>query len=126
MTKARKCVLKPPSRAHGRPRRRRAGKSTGMMHDMILFRRFEEKAEGVYTTGKIGDFCHLHIGQEVSAAGSIAALNAPVLCPTSSSPIIESNFLFAYARDRAPGEPTSILFLVFCLGGTATRLASVS
>ena len=45
-----------------------------LMRDMLLFRRFEEKAEEAYAVGKIGGFCHLHIGQEASAAGSIAAL----------------------------------------------------
>ena len=47
----------------------------GLMRDMLLFRRFEEKAEEAYATGKIGGFCHLHIGQEACAAGCIAALN---------------------------------------------------
>jgi pyruvate dehydrogenase E1 component alpha subunit len=41
---------------------------------MLLFRRFEEKAEEGYAIGKIGGFCHLHIGQEGVAAGSIRAL----------------------------------------------------
>jgi pyruvate dehydrogenase E1 component alpha subunit len=46
----------------------------GFMRRMLLFRRFEEKAEEAYAIGKIGGFCHLHIGQEASAAGSIGAL----------------------------------------------------
>jgi pyruvate dehydrogenase E1 component alpha subunit len=41
---------------------------------MLLFRRFEEKAEEAYAIGKIGGFCHLHIGQEGSAVGSIGPL----------------------------------------------------
>ena len=41
---------------------------------MLLFRRFEEKAEESYAIGKIGGFCHLHIGQEGAAAGSILPL----------------------------------------------------
>lgn len=45
-----------------------------LMRRMLLFRRFEEKAEEAYAIGKIGGFCHLHIGQEAAAAGSIAAL----------------------------------------------------
>jgi len=45
-----------------------------LMRQMLLFRRFEEKAEEGYAIGKIGGFCHLHIGQEGAAAGSIAAL----------------------------------------------------
>ena len=41
---------------------------------MLFFRRFEEKVEEAYAIGKIGGFCHLHIGQEATAAGPIAAL----------------------------------------------------
>ncbi len=46
----------------------------GFLRNMLLFRRFEEKAEEAYAIGKIGGFCHLHIGQEGSAAGSIGPL----------------------------------------------------
>jgi pyruvate dehydrogenase E1 component alpha subunit len=45
-----------------------------MLYQMILVRRFEEKAAEAYTLGKIGGFCHLYIGQEASAVGSLAAL----------------------------------------------------
>ncbi|MGB1656109.1 MAG: pyruvate dehydrogenase (acetyl-transferring) E1 component subunit alpha [Longimicrobiales bacterium] len=45
-----------------------------LMRDMLLYRRFEEKAEEAYAIGKIGGFCHLHIGQEAAAAGSIKPL----------------------------------------------------
>jgi pyruvate dehydrogenase E1 component alpha subunit len=45
-----------------------------LLRDMLLYRRFEEKAEEAYAIGKIGGFCHLHIGQEGVAAGSIAPL----------------------------------------------------
>jgi pyruvate dehydrogenase E1 component alpha subunit len=45
-----------------------------LMREMLLYRRFEEKAEEAYAIGKIGGFCHLHIGQEAAAAGSIGVL----------------------------------------------------
>ncbi|MDT8342174.1 MAG: pyruvate dehydrogenase (acetyl-transferring) E1 component subunit alpha [Longimicrobiales bacterium] len=45
-----------------------------LMDAMLLYRRFEEKAEEAYAIGKIGGFCHLHIGQEAAAAGSILPL----------------------------------------------------
>jgi pyruvate dehydrogenase E1 component alpha subunit len=45
-----------------------------LMRDMLVYRRFEEKAEEAYAIGKIGGFCHLHIGQEGAAAGSIKPL----------------------------------------------------
>lgn len=41
---------------------------------MALSRRFEEKAAEAYQMGKIGGFCHLYIGQEAVAAGSIPPL----------------------------------------------------
>ena len=44
------------------------------LHQMLLIRRFEEKAGEAYSLGKIGGFCHLYIGQEAVAVGSIAAL----------------------------------------------------
>lgn len=44
------------------------------LRDMLLFRRFEEKAEEAYAIGKIGGFCHLHIGQEAAAVGCIKPL----------------------------------------------------
>lgn len=45
-----------------------------ILRDMLLYRRFEEKAEEAYAIGKIGGFCHLHIGQEGAAAGTIKPL----------------------------------------------------
>ena len=45
-----------------------------IMHDMLLARRFEEKAAEAYALGKIGGFCHLYIGQEAVAIGAIHAL----------------------------------------------------
>lgn len=41
---------------------------------MLLMRRFEEKAGQLYGQQKIRGFCHLYIGQEACAAGSISAL----------------------------------------------------
>src|SRR5437867_12824863 len=45
-----------------------------MLCQMLLVRRFEEKAAEAYALGKIGGFCHLYIGQEAVAVGSLAAL----------------------------------------------------
>ena len=44
------------------------------LREMLLYRRFEEKAEEAYAIGKIGGFCHLHIGQEAVALGFIGPL----------------------------------------------------
>jgi len=45
------------------------------LREMLLIRRFEEKSAQMYGLRKIGGFCHLYIGQEASAVGSIAALD---------------------------------------------------
>ncbi|AHJ62983.1 Pyruvate dehydrogenase E1 component alpha subunit [Granulibacter bethesdensis] len=42
--------------------------------DMMLIRRFEEKAGQLYGMGLIGGFCHLYIGQEAVVVGIQAAL----------------------------------------------------
>ena len=41
---------------------------------MLFMRRFEEKAGQLYGQQKIRGFCHLYIGQEACAAGSVSAL----------------------------------------------------
>src|ERR1700744_2613276 len=41
--------------------------------DMLLIRRFEEKAGQLYGMGLIGGFCHLYIGQEAVVVGIQAA-----------------------------------------------------
>lgn len=45
------------------------------LKEMLLIRRFEEKCAQMYGLQKIGGFCHLYIGQEAVAVGSIAALD---------------------------------------------------
>ncbi|QYU69511.1 hypothetical protein J4558_05045 [Leptolyngbya sp. 15MV] len=48
-----------------------------MLHfyeQMLLIRRFEEKAGQLYGLGLIGGFCHLYIGQEAVAVGLQSAL----------------------------------------------------
>lgn len=46
-----------------------------LLEDMLLIRRFEEKAAQMYGLKKIGGFCHLYIGQEAVAVGTIGALD---------------------------------------------------
>jgi pyruvate dehydrogenase E1 component alpha subunit len=45
-----------------------------LLRQLCLIRRFEERAGESYALGKIGGFCHLYIGQEAVAVGTIAAL----------------------------------------------------
>ena len=47
----------------------------GLLRTMLLIRRFEEQAAKMYGLRKICGFCHLYIGQEAVAAGSIAAID---------------------------------------------------
>ena len=47
----------------------------GLLADMMLIRRFEEQTMKAYQQAKIGGFCHIYIGQEATAVGSVAALN---------------------------------------------------
>ena len=44
--------------------------------DMLLIRRFEERAGQLYGMGLIGGFCHLYIGQEAIAVGVQATVSA--------------------------------------------------
>ncbi|WP_107959401.1 MULTISPECIES: pyruvate dehydrogenase (acetyl-transferring) E1 component subunit alpha [Sphingomonas] len=46
-----------------------------MYRQMLLIRRFEEKAGQLYGLGLIGGFCHLYIGQEAVAVGLQSALD---------------------------------------------------
>src|SRR4051794_30377983 len=44
------------------------------LRDMLLIRRFEEKARQLYVMGAIGGFCHVYIGQEAIVVGMQMAL----------------------------------------------------
>ena len=45
-----------------------------LLYQMLLIRRFEEKAAEMYSQGKIGGFLHLAVGMEASCVGAISAL----------------------------------------------------
>jgi pyruvate dehydrogenase E1 component alpha subunit len=45
-----------------------------LLHEMMLIRRFEEKAAEYYALGKIGGFLHLSIGEEAVAVGVTSML----------------------------------------------------
>ena len=44
-----------------------------LLFQMLLIRRFEERASQQYQLQKIGGFCHLYIGQEAVVVGTVAA-----------------------------------------------------
>jgi pyruvate dehydrogenase E1 component alpha subunit len=58
------------------PKRREAGKDELLEYyrQMLLIRRFEERAGQLYGLGLIGGFCHLYIGQEAVAVGLQSAM----------------------------------------------------
>ena len=58
-----------------------------MYRQMLLMRRFEERAAQEYGKSKIGGFCHLYIGQEAVGVGAIAALR-------------EDDYIFSSYRDH--------------------------
>jgi pyruvate dehydrogenase E1 component alpha subunit len=45
-----------------------------LLRQMVLIRRFEEKAAELYTVGKIRGFLHLYIGEEAVAVGTMQAI----------------------------------------------------
>ena len=64
-------VQQPPQ-----PQRYKASKEELMKlyREMLLIRRFEERAGQLYGLGLIGGFCHLYIGQEAVAVGLQSAM----------------------------------------------------
>jgi pyruvate dehydrogenase E1 component alpha subunit len=50
------------------------GLARRLYNDMLLIRRFEEKAAEAYALGKIGGFLHLYIGEEAVAVGATSAM----------------------------------------------------
>lgn len=64
-----------PARSR-RPRRSRPAPETLLAYyrQMLLIRRFEERAARAYTEAKIGGYCHLNLGEEATVTGLMAAL----------------------------------------------------
>jgi pyruvate dehydrogenase E1 component alpha subunit len=64
--------------AKAAPPRAAAGKDEYLRYyrDMLLIRRFEERAGQLYGMGLIGGFCHLYIGQEAVVVGMQSVLKA--------------------------------------------------
>ena len=70
-------ALRSLQQAHANNRRFEASDDE-LLHfyeQMVLIRRFEEKAGQLYGLGLIGGFCHLYIGQEAVAVGLQSALS---------------------------------------------------
>jgi pyruvate dehydrogenase E1 component alpha subunit len=77
MSAERSDVASAPGKAQSTPSGRAYKKDflRKLLYDMLLIRRFEEKAAQMYGLRKIGGFCHLCNGQEAVSVGSIAVLD---------------------------------------------------
>ncbi|MFN7020217.1 MAG: pyruvate dehydrogenase (acetyl-transferring) E1 component subunit alpha [Phycisphaerales bacterium] len=75
------------------------------LRDMLLIREFEVRCAQAYQQAKIGGFCHLYIGQEACAVGTIAAVN-------HDDPIITAyrDHGHALARGMSPGACMAEMF----------------
>src|SRR5262245_23170800 len=67
---------KAQDKEHGSPPEFTKAQELKALRDMLLIRRFEEKAGQLYGMGAIGGFCHLYIGQEAVVVGMQMALKA--------------------------------------------------
>jgi len=74
-------------------------------HQMLLIRRFEERASEMYTKAKIGGYCHLNLGEEATIVGLTAAL--------TDDDYIYTNYRehgYVIARGIPPGPVMAELF----------------
>ncbi len=52
----------------------RDGQLRAFYRDMVLIRRFEERAARAYTDALVGGYCHLNLGEEAAVVGLMSAL----------------------------------------------------
>ena len=72
-------ALRSLQKAHA-DNKRFAASDAQLLHfyeQMLLIRRFEERAGQLYGLGLIGGFCHLYIGQEAVAVGFMSSVSTP-------------------------------------------------
>lgn len=77
----------------------------GYYRQMLLIRRFEERAARAYTEAKIGGYCHLNLGEEATVVGLMAALEARDYLFTTYR-----EHGYALARGLEPGPVMAELF----------------
>jgi pyruvate dehydrogenase E1 component alpha subunit len=70
----RAATAKPRARGRAPRGKGEGGELRELLRQMMLIRRFEEKAAEMYARRKIGGFLHLYIGQEAIAAGAVGVL----------------------------------------------------
>lgn len=72
---------------------------------MVMIRRFEERAARAYAEAKVGGYCHLNLGEEASVVGVVGALD--------DSDYLYLNYRehgYALARGIAPGRVMAELY----------------
>lgn len=77
----------------------------GFYRQMVLIRRFEERAARSYTQAQIGGYCHLNLGEEATVVGLMAAME--------SSDYLFTNYRehgYAIGRGIAPGRIMAELY----------------
>jgi pyruvate dehydrogenase E1 component alpha subunit len=77
----------------------------GYFEQMMLIRRFEERAAEMYQRAKIGGYCHLNLGEEATCVGLMAGMH-----PTD---YVFTNYRehgYALARGLDPGRVMAELF----------------
>src|SRR2546422_9894698 len=77
-----------------------------LLRDMLLIRRFEEKAAEAYALGKIGGFLHPSIGEEAGAASG-TSVPRPDDYPISTHPAHAHRLPKGSRPPRAQGPPVA-------------------
>lgn len=77
----------------------------GFYRQMVLIRRFEERAARAYTQAEIGGYCHLNLGEEATVTGLMSAMDR--------TDYLFTNYRehgYAIGRDIAPGRIMAELY----------------
>ncbi len=87
------------------PSREERDRLVGYYRQMVLIRRFEERAARAYTDAQIGGYCHLNLGEEATVVGLMSAL--------SERDYLFTNYRehgYALARGISPGRVMAELY----------------
>ncbi|WP_260189575.1 pyruvate dehydrogenase (acetyl-transferring) E1 component subunit alpha [Actinophytocola gossypii] len=82
-----------------------SAEALGFYRQMVLIRRFEERAARAYTEAKVGGYCHLNLGEEATVAGLMASLD--------ETDYVYTNYRehgYAIARGIEPGRVMAELY----------------
>ena len=92
--------------------------------EMLLIRRFEEKAGQLYGMGLIGGFCHLYIGQEAVVVGLEAAAPLARLHAARAEGVGQSGWIVIELDLRLDcGQGLQLLLRTLpCLGHESTQV----